>query len=147
MARKTIVIGIGNPFLSDDSVGIKVAQAFEGIVDTEVVMATDLKVIDKIIGYERAIIVDGIKSGTEPGTIFELSVDELFSGYHFCGTHNLSLPATLKIGYEIFGEEMPREIKIIGIEVEDINTRSEKCTPKVEAAITQAIETVKKYIC
>ncbi|SHJ77063.1 hydrogenase maturation protease [Desulfofundulus thermosubterraneus] len=143
---RTIVVGIGNPVLRDDSVGIKVAQHFEGLVDTEILMTTDFKVLDKILGYERAIIVDGVRLGKEPGTVLEFDVDDLFYTCTFSGTHNLSLPATLKIGYQLFGDEMPRDIKIIAIEVEDITTFSKECTPAVQAAIPKVVERVKRYL-
>lgn len=143
---RTIVVGIGNPVLKDDSVGIKVARHFEGLVDTEILMTTDFKVLDKLLGYERAIIVDGVRLGQEPGTVLEFDVDDVFFTYTFSGTHNLSLPTTLKIGYELFGDEMPREIRIIAIEVEDVTTFGTECTPAVEAAIPGAVERVKRYL-
>ncbi|MGQ9498086.1 MAG: hydrogenase maturation protease [Desulfotomaculales bacterium] len=143
---RTIVVGIGNPVLKDDSVGIKVAQHFEGLVDTEILMTTDFKVLDKLLGYERAIIIDGVRLGQEPGTVLEFGVDDVFFTYTFSGTHNLSLPTTLKIGYELFGDEMPQEIRIIAIEVDDVTTFGTECTPAVEAAIPEAVERVKRYL-
>ena len=146
MQIKAIVLGIGNPFMADDSVGIKVAEALEGIVATDILTTTDFNIIDVVLGYDRAIIVDGVKTGNEPGTIIEMGMDQLFSSYRFSGTHNLSLTTSLKIGYDLFGDEMPSDIRIIGIEVEDIENFGKGCPPKVEAAIAPAIETVKRYL-
>jgi hydrogenase maturation protease len=146
MQMKTIVLGIGNPFLADDSVGIKVAEAFEGIVDTKILTNTDFNIIDSVLGYDRAIIVDGIRTDSAPGTIIELGMDLIFNSYKFSGTHNLSLGTSLKIGYDLFGDEMPKDIRIIGIEVEDTESFGKGCTSKVVAAIAPAVELVKKYI-
>ncbi len=143
---KTVVLGIGNPFMADDSVGIRVAEALDGVVDTKILTTTDFNIIDAVLGYERAIIVDGVKTGSEPGTIIEMSRDQIFSSYRFSGTHNLSLATSLQIGYNIFGEEMPKDIKIVGVEVEDIENFGKGCTPKVEAAIAPAIGMVRKYL-
>lgn len=143
---RTIVIGIGNPVLKDDAVGIKVAERFIGQVDTEILMCTDFKVLDKILGYERAVIVDGVCLGHEPGTVLEFNADDLFFTAEFSGTHNLSLPTTLKIGYQLFGDEMPKEIKIIAVEIEDATSFGRECTPKVEAAVPSAVELVKRYL-
>lgn len=143
---RTILIGIGNPVLSDDSVGIKVAEQFKNLVDTEILMTTDLKVLDKIRGYDRAIIVDGVRLGNEPGTVLEFGLNDLFFTNSFSGTHNLSLPTTLKIGCELLGDEMPREIKIVAIEVKDVTTFSRECTPQVEAAIPRAVELVRMLL-
>jgi len=143
---RAIVIGIGNPVLRDDSVGIKVARQFEGLVDVEILMATDFKVLDKLLGYERAIIVDGVRLGNEPGTVLEFGAGDLFFTATFSGTHNLSLPTTLKIGYDLFGAEMPKEIKIIAVEIEDATTFSRECTPAVAAAIPAAAERVRRWL-
>ncbi|MEW6182736.1 MAG: hydrogenase maturation protease [Bacillota bacterium] len=141
---RTIVVGIGNPVLSDDSVGIRVAQHFEGLVDTEILTTTDFKVLDKILGYDRAIIVDGVRLGNEPGTVSEFGIEELLFTPTFSGTHNLSLPATLSFGCRLFKDEMPKEIRIITVEVKDVTTFGRECTPPVEAAIPKAVERVRR---
>jgi len=143
---RTIVLGIGNPVLTDDAVGIKVARHFEGVVDTEILMTTDFKVLDKLLGYDRAIIVDGVRLGDAPGTVREFTPDDLFYTHTFSGTHNLSLPTTLKIGYELFGPEMPREIKIVTVEVADATSFGRECTPEVAAAVPEAVSRIKKHL-
>lgn len=140
------MIGIGNPVLTDDAVGIKIAQHFAELVDTEILMCTDFKVLDKILGYERAVIVDGVCLGNKPGTVLEFNVEDLYFSDAFSGTHNLSLPTTLKIGYRLFGDEMPREIKIIAVEIEDTSTFGRDCTPAVDAAVPGAVERIKQYL-
>ena len=143
---RTIVVGIGNPVLKDDAVGIKIAEHFTGQVDTEILMCTDFKVLDKILGYERALIVDGVRLGHAPGTVLEFKAEDLFFTEGFSGTHNLSLPATLQIGYRLFGGEMPAEIKIIAVEIEDADTFGRECTPAVEAAIPEAVRRIRRYL-
>jgi hypothetical protein len=56
------------------------------------------------------------------------------------------MATSLKIVYDLFGDEMPKDISITGIKVEDIENFGKGCTPKVEAAIANAIKTVKRYI-
>jgi len=142
------ILGIGNPILRDDSVGIKIAEKLEGNVDAdiEILMTTDFEVIDKILGYDKAIIVDAVKFGGEPGTIYEFSLDDIFSSYAITGTHTLSLGTTLKVGYTVFPEEMPKELKIFAIEVEDIEHFGKDCTPKVEQAIPKVINMIKEEL-
>jgi len=144
---KTIILGIGNPFLKDDSVGIRVAEMLKGRVDAdiEVLTTTDFDVIGKLLGYDKAIIVDGIKTGKEPGTVHVLSVDNLFVSYKFSGSHSLDLATSIKIGYELFGDEMPKEIKIVAIEVEDVDFGYE-CSESVKKAIPKAVEIITKEL-
>ncbi len=145
---KTIVVGIGNPILRDDSVGIKVVEELsrDVDVDTAILTTTNFEVLDKILGYDKAIIVDAIQTGNEPGTIYELSIDDIFVTYSFTNTHNLTLATTLKLGYVIFPEKMPKEIKLIAIEVEDVENFGEECTPKVREAIPKVVEMIKREI-
>ncbi|HID65956.1 MAG TPA: hydrogenase maturation protease [Aquificaceae bacterium] len=65
LLMKVIVVGIGNPIMGDDSVGIRVVEELkkEVEVDTAILTTTTFEVLDKIMGYDKAIIVDGIKSG------------------------------------------------------------------------------------
>jgi len=145
---KTIVVGIGNPILKDDSVGIKVVEMLsrDVNVDTAILITTNFEVIDKILGYDRAIIVDAIQTGNEPGTIYELSIDDIFPTYSYTSTHNLTLATTLKLGYLVFPEKMPKEIKLIAVEVEDIENFGEDCTPKVKKAIPKVVEMIKREL-
>ncbi|MCX8069557.1 MAG: hydrogenase maturation protease [Thermodesulfovibrionales bacterium] len=143
---KTIVVGIGNPNLRDDAVGLKVAEHFEGVVDTAYLMNTDFKFLDAILNYERVIVVDGVISGAEPGTIIELDSNKTWSEVYASGTHSVSLFEMIRVGHTTFPDEMPKEIKIIGIEVEDIFTLSRECTDKVNLAIPKAVERVKEIL-
>ncbi len=143
---KTIVVGIGNPILRDDSVGIKIVEMIskEIDVDTAILTTTNFDVLDKILGYDRAIIVDAIRMGNEPGTIYELTIEDIFLTYSYTNTHNLTLATTLKLGYVIFPEKMPKEIKLIAVEVEDVESFGEECTPKVKEAIPKVVEMIKR---
>ncbi len=144
---KVVVVGIGNPILRDDSVGIKVVEKIRGRldVDTAILTTTGFEVLDKILGYDLAIIVDAIKTGNEPGTVYELTIEDIFLTNHYTNSHNLNLATTLKLGYTIFPEKMP-EVKIIAIEAEDVENFGEKCTPKVEKAIPKVVEIIERIL-
>ncbi len=142
---KTLVVGIGNPNFKDDGVGLKIVEELQGVVDTVSLLNISFQIIDSILGYDKVIIVDGVKSGTEPGSIVEFSSD-YWANIYASGTHNLSIFEIIRIGYKLFPEEMPKEIKIIGVEVEDVETLSRECSPKVVAAIPEAVARIKEYL-
>lgn len=59
---KTLVLGVGNPILSDDSVGFRVARALEGKFDERQVTVLEtsrnwLDVVDLLTGHDKAIII------------------------------------------------------------------------------------------
>ncbi|AGK61076.1 hydrogenase maturation protease [Archaeoglobus sulfaticallidus PM70-1] len=145
---KCVIVGIGNPNLCDDALGIRVIEEIEKLnlnADTFALFMGDFDVLDKILGYDLAIIVDAIRLGNEPGTIYEFSHDE-FSFIPFSGTHGMNLITTLRVGMEVFGEEMPGDIRIIAVEVEDVESFGRDCTPKVKAAIPKVVERITEIV-
>ncbi|GAB5046782.1 hydrogenase maturation protease [Thermodesulfovibrio sp. TK110] len=142
---KAIVVGIGNPNFKDDGVGLNIVEKLNGLVDTVSLLNISFQIIDSILGYDKAVIVDGVKSGAEPGSILEFNTD-YWGDIYASGTHNLSIFEILRIGYSLFSDEMPKEIKIIGVEVEDVETLSRQLSPSVEAAIPDVISKIKEYL-
>lgn len=144
---RAVVLGIGNPVLTDDSVGLAVARHFAGRPDvvTEMLTTTGFDVLGKILGFDRAVIVDGIRSGRRPGTVLELEPGDLGGGA-FSGTHNLGLGATLAMGYRFFAGEMPAQIRIVAVEVADTTTFGTVCTAAVAAAVPEAVAAVRRWL-
>ena len=61
---KTLILGIGNPILTDDRVGIKIARKLkEEKPELEVVETSEsgISLLDFIVGYNKLIIIDSIK--------------------------------------------------------------------------------------
>ncbi|MEX2722041.1 MAG: hydrogenase maturation protease [Candidatus Wukongarchaeota archaeon] len=150
---RTLILGVGNPVLSDDGVGIHVIEELEKEklpenVKVEEAGLVGLSIIDIIIDYDRLIIVDAIKSNGEPGTIYELSIEDLSTHpfLHFSSTHEVDFLTALEVGKKLFPEKIPKDITILAIEVKDITTFSEECTPKVKEAIPKVVELIKAKI-
>ena len=152
MAR-TVIIGLGNPILTDDGVGIQVVRAVASRIThhasrLDVTFAESsvggLRLLDAIAGYERVIIVDAIRTGDgRPGDMYRLHPNDLGASLHLGSTHDLSLSGALALGRGM-GMMLPDDeaIVIIAIEVEDVLTFGEGCTPAVAAAIPRAVEAV-----
>lgn len=144
---KTLVLGLGNPILSDDSVGFRVVQALKGRFDeqTVTVMESDLaglSLLDLLLGYDRVIIVDSIQTkGGKVGEVYRLDVEDFDSTRHVVSPHDVNLTTALELGKRL-GLEMPKEIVIVAIEVQDVTTFSESCTPEVERIIPKVVEMV-----
>jgi hydrogenase maturation protease len=149
MKTKCVVIGIGNPYLQDDRAGVVVVEQLEQDnlpCQTEVVYTVGFEVMDKVRGFERAIIVDACKLGNEPGSILEVTVDDIFTTHALVNSHAITLGTTLKTGYVCFPEEMPEDIRIILIEVKDIKEFTQQMSPEVEQATTEVVERIKRLI-
>ncbi|MCL0057993.1 hydrogenase maturation protease [Dehalococcoidales bacterium] len=155
---KTLVLGLGNPILSDDSVGFRVIQELKVRFDKRIRFqeeveshkpltlvassASGLNVLDLIVGYDKVIIIDSIKTeGGEAGKIYRLSTEDLGLTRHSASPHDVNLATALELGKKL-GAALPQQIIIFAIEVVDITTFSEGCTPEVEKAIPLAASVV-----
>ena len=144
--KGAIVVGIGNPLLKDDRVGIEVVEALktqDSEVETAILHAVGFDVLDTIMGYEKAVIIDACQMGMTPGTVLEISPEEMFSQDNLINSHAVTLGATLKTGQMLFPEEMPIDLTLILVEVEDISTFSTQCTPVVSHAIEQVVDRIR----
>jgi hydrogenase maturation protease len=145
---RTLVVGLGNPILTDDGVGIYVARELAQMrppnVDLAEACVGGLRLLDTLSGYERVILVDAIQTrGGAPGDVYRLHPSDLRVSLHAGSTHDLSLPGALAFGRGI-GMTLPDDenLTIIAIEVEDVLTFGEECTPSVRECIPDAIEAV-----
>jgi len=144
---KTLVLGLGNPILSDDGVGNKVAREIkkrvEG-VDVQEASAAGFRIVDQIVGYDKLILIDAIQTGeSEVGALNLFKPEDFQETKHSTSTHDIGFFQALDI-YKREGEKVPEEIKIYGIEVEQTDVFSEKFTPKVENAFPAIVNQIIK---
>ncbi|MGZ3557661.1 MAG: hydrogenase maturation protease [Thermodesulfobacteriota bacterium] len=144
---KTLLLGLGNPILKDDAVGLRVVRGLgrkvtEEEVHVEESSFANIDILDVIHSYDRLIIVDSIKTeGGKPGDLYRLDLDDLHSTLHLSCPHDINLATALELGKRL-GMEIPGEIRIYAIEVEDNQTFCETCSPLVEEAIPRIIEEI-----
>ncbi|MCP4542980.1 MAG: hydrogenase maturation protease [Chloroflexi bacterium] len=150
---KTLVLGMGNTILCDDGIGIYVAQEAakryqRNDVDFVEASVGGLRLLDVIGGYERVIMVDAIQTRDgKPGDMYRIHPNDLKVSMHSGSTHDVSLPGALALGRGM-GLTLPtdEDFIIIAIEVEEVLTFGEECTPTVEATIPRAAEAVLKEL-
>lgn len=148
--KKTLVLGLGNPILTDDGVGIHVVRAVadrvqQADVDLAEASVGGLRLLDQLVGYYRVVIVDAIQTEEgKPGDLCRLGPANLRGSLHSGSTHDLSLRGALTLGRQL-GMCLPADdqIIIIGIQVEDVLTFAEECTPAVAGAVPAAVAQVR----
>ncbi len=167
---KTLVIGLGNPILTDDGVGVKVAYAVEKalkvtgtsrkngsdesyratsdshqIIDVTEASAGGLRLMEMMIGYDRVIIIDALTTvDAPPGTIHQLALSDLEAispTQHSASAHDASLVTALDSGRRM-GLPLPNDISIYAVSVENIIDFGDTPTPAVERAIPQVTAAV-----
>ncbi|MFC2004914.1 hydrogenase maturation protease [Chloroflexota bacterium] len=144
---KTLVLGLGNPILSDDGIGPQIAKELEGRLDQQEVTVAEtslagLSLLDLLTGYDKAIIVDAIQTvGGKPGQIYQLDPEAFNATRHASSPHDINFATALEFGNRL-GLALPQQIVIFAIEVHDASTFSEECTPKVREAIPVCVEMI-----
>ncbi len=146
---KILILGLGNELLRDDAVGILAARVLkERLKDKADVVESSLSgmaLLDLLTGYERAILIDAVKTGrTPPGTISELSPADLGTvaapSPHYAGLPELIATA------QALNLDFPKEIKIFAIEVADPHTIGRGLSPMVAQALGKLIHQVERQV-
>lgn len=146
---KTLVLGMGNTILCDDGIGIyvvrEVAERFRrDDVDFKEASVGGMRILDVVGGYDRVIMVDAIQTRQgKPGEIYRLSPQDMKLSLHAGSSHDLSLPGALALGRGM-GLRLPddEDFVILAIEVDDVLSFAEQCTPAVQKAIPRAVDAV-----
>jgi len=143
-----IIIGIGNPVLSDDSVGLRIADCLEdrlrgrpGVFVTQLCCG-GMNLMEAMAGHDRAILIDAMTGGGgKPGTVYALGPAELSQTRNTWSGHDASLPLAMELGAEV-GLCLPCDVRIWAVEADDVSTFSEHLTPEVQRAVPLVVEEV-----
>jgi len=165
---KTLVVGLGNPILGDDGVGWRVAEEVKrrlqiadfrsqiepaesqsvirnpkSEIEVDCLALGGLSLMERLVGYDRAIIVDAVTTGQPPGTVSRFRLDELpdFSTAHTSAAHDTSLQTALRVG-RTMGAHLPGEVLIVGVEAQSVYDFSEILSPPVAEAVPVAARLV-----
>ena len=149
---KTIVLGVGNPILRDDGVGIHVANELKQHVNNPEVTIDEaltggMNLLDLIIGYDKAILIDAVNiRNAKSGEVKRLLLSD-FSSIHSDNPHDASLMEALELAKRLGQENIPKEIIVIGIVLKEIPyIFGEKLSPEMEKAVPKAINLTLKEI-
>ena len=140
------IIGIGNPFRRDDSVGLAAARRLRetcsGAVVVEEASGEGGDLMERWRGCDRVILIDAVRSGARPGTIHRLDassgpIPKAFFSY---STHAFSVAEAVELARAL--GRLPRELVIFGIEGLDFST-GEGLTPPVEEALEEVVDNIR----
>lgn len=143
---KTIVLGVGNPILCDDGVGIHVArQIKEKINDPNIVVdeaiTGGMNLLDLMTGYDKAILIDAVN--IKDANVGEVRCFPLSSlpTTHSDNPHDVSLVESLELAKKLGQDNIPKEIIVVGIVLKEIPyIFGEKLSPEIAKAVPKAIK-------
>lgn len=138
LQEKLVVIGLGNPILSDDGIGPRVVNDLQRLlasprIDYRTCSAGGLEMLDLLQGYGSAVIIDGIRTRKGvPGTVHQFDLHELPGTRHIANLHAVGLPTAIAMA-EHLGLPLPRPIRVVAIEIVEDLVASERFTPALAA--------------
>lgn len=141
-----LILGVGNLLLRDEGVGVHVISALR---DRELPDDVELwdggtasfDLLDTLAGRRQVIIIDAVRTGSEPGTIFRFTPEDISaSREQVTSLHQVGLLEALTVAEHLL-DSAPQEVIILGIEPKEIDWGLE-LSPEVEAAVPKVIELV-----
>jgi len=151
---RTLVVGIGNPILGSDSIGIRVANRIKkmlgkanGVEVTEFV-GGGIKLAETILGYDRVILIDCVNNlGNGEDVMVVDNYNEIKGGdTGIFDAHDMDFITALEILKRACPEKTPKEIKIIAINCKSSPTFSENLPPHLYETLNKAINVVMEMI-
>jgi hydrogenase maturation protease len=140
---RTAVLGLGNPVLSDDAVGLAVVVELGRLLARDPIASVDVlaslragfEIIDLLGGYGRAVIIDCLTLPDPcPGRVRRLSLDDVAGCARLINAHGIDLGTAFRLAEQV-GIAMPSVVAIIAIEAGDTTTISEEMTAEVGAVV------------
>ncbi|MEA1958605.1 MAG: hydrogenase maturation protease [Chloroflexota bacterium] len=142
---KTLVLGIGNPIVTDDTVGLKIARLIkERKPHMDVIEACSgaMGLFDYVVDLDRLILIDSIKTeGGKPGAVYKIEIEDMKPTLDQATSHGLDIASALMMG-EGLGYKMPQSVSIYAVEIKDNLNFGEECTREVAESIPLIAEKI-----
>lgn len=147
MTVKTLVVGVGNPILSDDGVGIHAARMLRALrlpdVSVEELPASGLELLDMVLDYDRVVIIDAIQTRDGvPGEHHILAEEDFERAVHGSSPHGINIATALAMGRKVVPDRMPKEVIYVAIEAADLVNVREELTAAVSARLPAIVEMI-----
>ena len=146
---RKLVVGLGNPILGDDGVGWRVAEVVkkqltsDSSVDVDCLSLGGLSLMEHLIGYQRAILIDAFALDEPTGSVLVLKLSDLpnYSAFHTTSPNNTSLQSAIELGKSM-GAQLPDDVTVVGIATKHVCDFSETLSAPVADAVPQAAQII-----
>jgi hydrogenase maturation protease len=144
-----LVIGIGNPLLSDDGVGLQLLEKIDEKFDHDSVEFIDggtqgIALLGRLENRQAIIFLDAVSLDAKPGTVHYLSKEEVLSiDSKQTTAHEGNATQILKTA--LLTGDLPKNISVIGIEPEKLKTDI-GLSETVTNALPEALELIENTI-
>lgn len=144
MNKKKMILGVGNPILTDDAIGPKTVDAlkkdyFIPDVTYETAALGGLELVELMNGYDWVVFIDAIKTKDGvPGTIYEFTPEDFKETLHLTNLHDINFLTALKLGAKV-GMTTPAKVQILAVEIIEDQVFSNDFTPPLAKRFPEII--------
>jgi hydrogenase maturation protease len=150
MSSDCVIVGIGNTLAGDDGIGPRAVEFLRGKIPRDVGLVEGqvygLDLLPVLEGYDRAIFIDGIDLGDEPGAIYRFSPEDVAQklpapslSMHDTGLYDLIVAAKML-------DQCPSRITIIAVQVksmemgEELSEEVRDSLPRIHRLVLEEID-------
>ncbi len=142
---RTLILGLGNPILSDDAAGLQAARQLYGLLggrDMDLVEAAvaGMQTVQLLSGYDRAVVIDVVQDEARVGEVWRLDAADL-EDVSSTSSHGIGLGQALRLA-RLMELPLPEQILIYAIAAADTSTFGESLTPKLKQALPAIVRRI-----
>lgn len=139
---QTVILGIGNELLGDEGVGVHAARRLEReqlpkrtkIVEVGTAI---LEALPELEQAERIIILDAMKDGRSPGTVYKIPLEQCSGAACIASMHGFDIFRVMALA----GRTTPPPVMVFGVEPGEVGWSME-LSPPVAASLPYLLEAV-----
>jgi hydrogenase maturation protease len=146
MSGKTLIVGMGNLIYRDEGIGVHVVQEMNKMelpshIELLDIGTSTMDLISYLDGVEKLIVIDAMKAGGAPGTIYRCKPEDLLPAEEGpISLHEIGLLETLDMARK---KELEIDTVVIGVEPKVFDWGIE-LSDQVKSKIPTIIEAVLK---
>ena len=149
MARRILIIGLGNDYRGDDAVGRALARRLQAIAGGNVRVMEEsgegASLIEAWQGADLVMLIDAVHSGGAAGTIhrFDAAMQPVPGSFFHYSTHAFSVAEAVELARAL--NRLPPRLIVYGIEGKNFDSRVE-LSPEVKAAAEEVFRMLKEEL-
>lgn len=147
--QRVLVIGLGNPLLTDDGIGHWLIDRLgtESLTGTTFKKQLDIDVSDVLdmCGYDKIIIIDALDMGMQLGEVSMIEPSEKDVSGDVISLHGQNLFEILEVGRRIY-PDFPGRVYVLGVQVKDPFSWYEGFTPELTEVLEKMLKSVRNAI-
>ncbi len=145
-----LIIGLGNQYRRDDAAGLVVARRLKEAAPEHVRVLEEggdgAALMESWKDADTVILIDAVRSGTEPGTLHRLDAhtQPIPTRFFHCSTHAFGVAEAIELARAL--SQLPSRVIVYGIEGKTFEA-GQGLSPEVEKATQEVVERALGDLC